>query len=154
LNKEKISQSDRIKVFLNEYYLGYGLYFSILRIIGGPIILLMGLNLYYNGNTKFGISYSGFMIFFGIYYLLKPTIIILTQRVWFKNFDLDYQNENEKIIIQSDKCKSELDYSDLKTVKKRKTYFALKTKSKQVFYLPIKLLESNEIDILSKLEKN
>jgi hypothetical protein len=153
VNKEKISQPDRIKIFLNEYYFGYGIYFSILRIIGGPLILIMGLNLYLNGNTKFGISYSGFMIFFGIYYLLKPLIIILTQKAWFKNFDLDYQIENEKIIIRSDKSKSELDYSDLKTVKKRKTYFALKTKSKQGVYLPIKFLEPTEIEILNNLRK-
>lgn len=154
MNKEKISQSDRIKIFLNEYYFGYGIYFSILRIIGGPIIFIMGLNLYFNGNTKFGISYSGFTIFFGIYYLLKPLIIIWTQKAWFKNFDLDYEIENEKIIIYSGKSKSELDYADLKTFKKRKTYFALKTKSKQGFYLPIKLLEPSELAILNKLQKN
>lgn len=154
MNKEKLSQFDRIKIFLNEYYFGYGIFFSILRIIGGPLILIMGLNLYFIGNTKPGIGYSGFMIFFGIYYLLKPLIIILTQKAWFKNFDLDYEIQSEKIIIQSDNSKSELDCSELKTVLKRKTYFALKTKSKQGIYLPIKLLESAEIDILNKLKKN
>ena len=152
--KQNLSHFEKIKIFLNEYYFGYGIFFSILRIIAGPLILIMGLNLYFNGNSKPGIGYSGFMIFFGIYYLLKPLIIILTQKAWFKNFDLDYKIEPEKIIIQSDKSKSELDYSDLKTVQKRKTYFALKTKSKQGIYLPIKLLEQNEIDILNKLKKN
>ncbi|MGV6829833.1 MAG: hypothetical protein ACWA45_10615 [Flavobacteriales bacterium] len=154
MNKEKLSQIDRIKIFLNEYYFGYGIFFSILRIIGGPLILIMGLNLYFNGNTKPGIGYSGFMIFFGIYYLLKPLITILTQKAWFKNFDLNYEIEPKKIIIQSDKSKSELDYSELKTVLKRKTYFTLKTKSKQGIYLPIKFLKSTEIDILNKLKKN
>ena len=141
-------------MFLNEYYFGYGIFFSILRIVAGPLILIMGLNLYFNGNTKLGIGYSGFMIFFGIYYILKPLIIILTQKSWFQNFDLDYTINPDKIIIESNKSKSELDYSDLKTVLKRKTYYALKTKSKQGIYLPIKLLESNEIDILNKLKKN
>ena len=81
-------------------------------------------------------------------------IIILTQKSWFQNFDLVYTINPDNIIIESDKSKSELDYSDLKTVLKRKTYYALKTKSKQGIYLPIKLLESNEIDILNKLQKN
>lgn len=154
MNKQKLSQFEKIKIFLNEYYFGYGIFFSIVRIISGPLILIMGLNLYFNGNTKPGIGYSGFMMFFGIYYLFKPLIIILTQKAWFKNFDLDYEIEPEKIIIKSDKSKSELDYSDLKTVLKRKTYFALKTKSKQGIYLSIKLLEPIEIDILNKLKKN
>lgn len=153
LKKSNISQLEKIKIFLNEYYFGYGFLFSILRIIGGPLILIMGLNLYFNGNTKSGIGYSGFMIFFGIYYLLKPLIIVLTQKAWFKNFDLHYEIEPEKIILKSEKSKSELDYSELKTIHKRKTYFTLKTESKQAIYLPIKLLESDEIEILNKLIK-
>jgi hypothetical protein len=154
LQKSNISQLEKIKIFLNEYYFGYGIFFSILRIIGGPLILTMGLNQYFNGNTKFGIGYSGFMIFFGIYYLLKPLIIVLTQKSWFQNFDLEYKIQPEKIIIQSEKSKSELDYSELKTVLKRKTYYALKTNSKQGIYLPTKLLEPTEIEILNKLIKN
>lgn len=154
MNKNSLSQSEKIKIFLNEYYFGYGFFYSIMRIIGGPLILIMGLNLYYNGHTKPGIGYSGFMIFFGIYYLISPLITILTQKAWFKNFDLNYEIESEKIIIKSDKSKSELYYSELKTVLKRKTYFALKTKSNQGIYLPIKLLEQNEIDILNNLKKN
>ena len=154
MNKEKLAQFDRIKIFLNEYYFGYGVFFSIIRVVAGPLILAMGLNLYFNGHTKPGIGYSGFMIFFGVYYLLKPLIIVLTQKSWFENFDLNYTINPDKIIIESDKSKSELDYSDLKTVLKRKTYYALKTKSKQGIYLPIKYLESNEIDILNKLKKN
>ena len=154
MKKQNLSQFEKIKIFLNEYYFGYGILFSILRIIGGPLILIMGLNQYFNGNTKAGIGYSGFMIFFGIYYLLKPLIIIFTQKAWFKNFDLDYEIKPEKIIIHSGKSKSELDYSELKTVLKRKTYFVLKTNSKQGVYLPIKLLEPTEISILNKLKKN
>ncbi|MBT0608797.1 hypothetical protein [Aequorivita echinoideorum] len=154
MNKEKITQFDRIKIFLYEYYFGYGIYFSVLRIIGGPLILMIGFYLYFIAKTRFGISYGGFMIFFGIYYLLKPLILILTRKAWFRNFDLDYRIENEKIIIKSDKSKSGLDFSDLKTVKKRKAYFALKTISKQQFYLPIKYLKPSEIDILNNLKNN
>lgn len=154
VNKQSLTKLEKIKIFLNEYYFGYGIFFSILRIIGGPLILIIGLNLYFNGNEKTEIGYSGFMIIFGVYYLLKPVIIILTQKSWFKNFDLNYKIEPEKIIVQSDKSKSELDYSELKTVLKRKTYFALKTKSKQGIYLPITNLEPTEIDILNKLKKN
>ena len=122
LQKSNISQLEKIKIFLNEYYFGYGIFFSILRIIGGPLILTMGLNQYFNGNTKFGIGYSGFMIFFGIYYLLKPLIIVLTQKSWFQNFDLEYKIQPEKIIIQSEKSKSELDYSELKNGSEKKKH--------------------------------
>tara|TARA_R110002167_G_scaffold265566_1_gene472313 strand:+ start:226 stop:690 length:465 start_codon:yes stop_codon:yes gene_type:complete len=154
VNNQKITQSEKIKIFLNEYYFGYGTYYSILRIVAGPLILIMGFYMYMNGNSKPGISYSGFMMFFGVYYLLKPFITILTQKAWFKNFDHNYHIQSDKIIIQSGKSKSELDYSELEKVLKRKTYFALKTKSKQGIYLPFKNLETDEIYILSRLKKN
>ncbi|WP_298901612.1 YcxB family protein [uncultured Psychroserpens sp.] len=151
---QNLSQFEKIKIFLNEYFFGYGIFFSILRLIGGPLILIMGLFQYFNGNTKTGIGYAGFMIIFGVYYTLKPLILILTRKSWFKNFDLDYDIEPEKIIIRSDKSKSELDYSNLKAILKRKNYFALKTKSNQGIYLPIKCLKANEIAILDALTKN
>lgn len=153
MRKHKLTKWEKIKIFLNEYFLGYGFFFSLLRIIGGPLILIMGLNLYFYGNTKSGIGYAGFMIAFGVYYLLKPLIIILTQKAWFKNFDLDYHIDSEKIVVQSDKSKSDLNYSELASVLKRKKYFALRTKSKQGFYLLNKFLEPAEINILEGLIK-
>ncbi len=152
MNKYKLSQSEKIKIFLNEYYFGYGGLYSVSRIISGPLIFIMGLNLYFNGNTKSGLSYSGILVVFGIYYTLKPLITLLTQKAWFKNFELNYSITPKKIIIESNTSKSELDYSELDKVLKRKTYFALKTKSKQGIYLPIKNLESNEIEILNGLK--
>ena len=154
MKKQNLSHFEKVKIFLNEYFFGYGLFSSIMRTIGGPLILIMGFNMYFDGNTKEEIGYAGFMIIFGIYYMLKPIIIILTQKAWFKNFELDYEIQPEKIIIKSGKSSSELNYSELKTILKRKTYFTLKTNSKQGIYLPIKLLEPNEIDILNKLKKN
>ncbi len=152
MKKLKLSLSEKIVIFLNEYYFGYGALYSISRIISGSLIFIIGLNLYANGNTKFGISYSGFLVIFGVYYTLKSLVILLTKKSWFKSFDLDYSITPEKIIIQSDKSKSELDYSELDKVLKRKAYFALKTKSKQGIYLPIKNLEFEEMKILNKLQ--
>ncbi len=153
VNKLNLSKLEKIKIFLNEYYFGYGIFYSILRIISGPLILIMGLNQYFDESTKFGTNYSLIFIIFGVYFTLRPLITVLSKNTWFKNFDLDYSIEAEKIVIQSGKSKSELDYSDLDKVLKRKSYFALKTKSKQGIYLPIKNLEPSEIEILNGLKK-
>ncbi|WP_373060307.1 hypothetical protein [Zunongwangia sp. H14] len=153
MKTQHLSQFDRIKIFLNEYFFGYGVFFTIVRLIGGPLILIMGLNLYFTGDTKLGVGYAGFMIAFGIYYILKPLIIILTKKSWFQNFDLSYKIEPDKIVVQSEKSKSDLDYSDLVSILKRKTYYALRTKSKQGIYLPIKYLEPAELSILDGQKK-
>lgn len=154
MKQQQLSQSEKIKIFLNEYYFGYGHFYSFMRIIGGPVILGAGLHLCLNAPAAFGVGYGGFMIVFGGYYLLNPLIIMLTQKAWFKNFDLTYLIEDEKITVLSGKSRSELDYSEFVTVLKRKTYFKLKTKSKQALYLPLALLESNEIAVLENLRRN
>lgn len=153
MRTQHLSQFERTKIFLNEYFFGYGIFFTIVRLIGGPLILIMGLNLYFTGETKPGVGYAGFMIAFGIYYILKPLIIILTKKAWFEKFDLNYKIEPDKMIVQSEKSKSDLDYSELVSVLKRKTYYVLRTKSKQGIYLPIKYLEPAELSILDGLKK-
>ncbi len=152
MNNQKLLLSEKIKIFLNEYYFGYGIFYCILRIISGPLILIIGLNLYFNGNTKLGVSYSGVFVVFGIYYMLRPLIILLTKKSWVKNFDFDYSINSEKIVLQSGKSKSELNYSEVDKVLKRKTYFVIRTKSKQGIYLPIKNLESAEVEILNGMK--
>jgi len=148
MKKGDLTKKDKILIFLNEYYFGYGILFSLLRVLAGPFILYIGINQYINGNYK-----ALLMIAFGIYYLFQPLILILKQKSWFENFELDYEINPEKMIIKSNKSKSELDYSEFITVRERKKYFVLRTKSKQGIYLPTKLLESNEIDILNTLKK-
>lgn len=150
---QQLSRSQKIKIFLNEYYFGYGVFYSILRLIGGPLVFLMGLNIYDTGDTKPGVGYAGFMIAFGIYYSLKPLIIILTKKSWYANFDLSYKIEPDKIVVRSEKSKSELDHSELTAVLKRKTYYALKIKSKRGIYLSIKELEPAELSILEELKE-
>lgn len=150
MKHQKISRYEKIKIFLHEYYLGYGVLFSLLRMLGGPLIVIMGLSQYHNSTTKPSVGYAGFMILFGIYYILKPLFILLTQKAWFQNLDIDYTLEPEKIILQAAHSKSEIAYSDLKSVLKRKSYYALKTHTKQGIYLPLKYLTPTEVELLNQ----
>lgn len=147
-----LTKFEKLKIFLNEYYFGYSLYYTILRMLGGPIILVIGLNLYYSRHNEFGSVYSGFMIAFGVYYMIKPLIFILTKKQWFESFNIDFQIDPDKVVIVSDKSKSELDHSIFDKILRRKTYFALRTKTKQAIYFPIKDLDTEEIEILDKLK--
>jgi len=151
MQKIALSKFEKIKIFLNEYYFGYGFFYSILRIVSGPLIIFLGLNQYTDKSTESGDNYALLFIIFGIYFILRPLISVLSKSSWLKNFDLDYTIEPEKIIIKSGKSKSELDYSDIAKVLERKSYFTLKTTSKQGIYLPIKNLEPSEIKILKGL---
>ncbi|TJY36001.1 hypothetical protein [Pontimicrobium aquaticum] len=139
------------KIFLNEYYFGYGIPYMILRLSAGPLILIMGINQYTNGNTKAGIGYAGFMIFFGVYYMLKPFIVLLYLKSWYNNFDVEVSIQADKLLLQKGKIKSEVDYSEIDKAHKRKAYYKLSLSSKQELYLPTKNLETSELKILENL---
>ncbi|MCB9224986.1 MAG: YcxB family protein [Crocinitomicaceae bacterium] len=148
--KQEFPKSEKVKIFLNEYYFGYGSYHTFVRIFGGPITLALGIYLYlykFDQQEAFAI----FTIIYSIYYILKPLFIILKRKDWFENFDQDYTIEPDKLIIQKGNSRSELDYSEFELRLKRKTYYVLKTKAKQAIYFPKSLLEPYEIEILDKL---
>ena len=154
MKENNLTKTEKIKIFLKEYYLGQGTYFSIQRIIGGPIILFAGIYMYLNGDNRSALSYSGFMIFFGIYYTVKPLIFILTNKGYFNNFDLNYQLESDKIILKADKSKSEIAYVDFKKVFERDSYFGLQTKANQTIYICKNKLDQKETNLIKALVLN
>jgi len=154
MKNQKLSKLEIAKIFLNEYYFGYGIPYMTLRLIAGPLILIIGINQYTNGNTKAGIGYAGFMIFFGVYYTLKPIIVLLYSKSWYDNFDVEVSIETDKLLLQKGKIKSEVDYSEIVKTHKRKTYYKLSLSSKQELYLPTKNLETTEFEILENLIAN
>jgi hypothetical protein len=154
LKNQKLSKLEIAKIFLNEYYFGYGIAYMTLRLLAGPLILIMGISQYTNGNTKAGVGYAGFMIFFGIYYMLKPIIVLLYSKSWYNNFDVEVSIEADKLFLQKGKIKSEVDFSEIERTHKRKTYYKLSLSSKQGLYLPTKNLEQQELEILENLIAN
>ncbi len=86
-------------MFLVDYYFGYGKWITILRLIGGPMLILFGLDLYRNGFDKFSVAYSGFCILCGVYMIFKPYLSILFRLDSYKNEEVDIKVVKELLII-------------------------------------------------------
>ncbi|WP_299623689.1 YcxB family protein [uncultured Tenacibaculum sp.] len=149
MKSKGLSKTQKNKIFLEEYYFGYGVFYTLLRILAGPLILIIGYNLYTPGNYK-GLLFIGF----GVYYTLQPLILLISSKTWFERFDLNYTVTPNKLIIATEKSKSELDYSEFRDLKKRKNYYVLITKHKQTIHLPFEILNQEEIEILEKLKEH
>ena len=92
---ETLYRKEKIKMFLQDYYFGYGKWITVLRLIGGLGLILIGLDLYKKGFDKFSVAYSGFCLIYGIYMILKPYLWII--------FRLDnYKTENVEIKVSDD----------------------------------------------------
>ena len=72
-------RKEKISMFLLDYYYGHEKWLTILRLIGGPLLILIGLDLYNKGFDKTSVVYSGFCIVLGVFMILKPYMWILFQ---------------------------------------------------------------------------
>lgn len=148
MNKIHLSRPKRVKMFLHEYYFGQKGPITFIRLVMGPVLPLIGMDLYNNAQDKFGIAYAGFCIAFGIYYILKPALWILSHWKAFKTIDFQLELTSEVIRITEEKGHCELELSGFKNIWKRKFYFALATDTHQKIYLPNECLSSQEINTL------
>ncbi len=153
MKETKITKAERIKIFLKEYYFGYGIYFSIVRLIGGIIVLLFGLKLYNDELSKLGIGYAGFLILYGGYYILKPLLIILFEHKRFEELRFSFQLESGKMVFQNNDGMSEINYDAFKKIIKRKSYYIFRTSENKSIYLTIKDLNTDDKKILDSIIK-
>ncbi len=83
-------RKEKISMFLKDYYYGREKWLTILRTIGGSLLILIGFDLYLKGFDKATVAYSGLCVLFGVYIIIKPYILLLFR------FD-NYKTENVNI---------------------------------------------------------
>jgi len=146
--KDTIDFKDKIKMFLNEYYFGYGPLISLIRVLSGPLLIYMAIN------KKGDSSYSIFTLVFGIYFIIRPLILILTQKKFFEELDRKVDILDSKVIVESGESRAEISYNDFKKILKRKKYYVLRTHANQSIYIPNYKLNKGESEILNKVKSN
>ena len=83
MSQQAIKRSQRIRIFLLEYYFGHSIWRNTVRLIGGPLLIWYGVRFYHKAD-KFAIAYGGFCFLYGIYFVLKPFLIIALRPALFR----------------------------------------------------------------------
>ena len=146
-----LSKKERINIYLKEYYFRPKAFVRYLRMLGGPIIFLISLYNYYYSSNELVSSLSGFTIVYGLYYTLKPLIIILAKPQLFQAYNFDFNTTKTAFNLQEDDNTSTLQHSFFTSVRRWKTFYALRTDKNQVLHLPINQLNDSEKAQLDKL---
>lgn len=87
-------------MFIQDYYFGYGKGITTLRLIGGPGLILIGLDLYKKEIDKFLVAYSGFCLLYGVYMVFKPYLWILFRIDNYKTEDFDIKIEDKFMLLK------------------------------------------------------
>ena len=150
---QKLYRKERIKMFLNDYYFGYKRWITLLRLIGGPLIILIGVDLYLKGNNKIAVAYSGFCVLFGMYMIFKPFLWILFRLDNYKTENINIKVTKESITINDNINESKIAFDTFVNIRNRKYYYLFLISKTQRLRLPKKLFNSEEEKILEKIIK-
>ncbi len=145
---------ERNKIFLNEYYFGQGTFWSVTRIFTGPLLLLTASIWLGNDEGKGLFTYAVLLIGFGMYYVLKPLLTLLTNKNWRQKFEAKYGVENDRIIITQTSIKSEVPFREIKSVRLKKTYSVIRLSNGGVLYITHRSIGERGMSILEELSAN
>jgi len=135
-------------MFIQDYYFGYGKWITILRLIGGPGLILIGLDLYKKGFDKFSVAYSGFCFLYGIYMILKPYLWVLFRLDNYKTENIEVKVNNDFLLLKDDQNESKIGFETFKKIFDKKSYFSFVISKSQRLRIPKRLIENEEQDII------
>lgn len=141
-------RKEKIKMFLQDYYFGNNKWITILRLIGGPGLILIGIDLYQRGFDKFSIAYSGFCILYGIYMIFKPYIWILNRLDNYKTENVEIKVNHDFLLLKDDQNESKIGFETFKNIFEKKYYFSFVVSKSQRLRVPKRLIENKEQEII------
>lgn len=131
-------------MFLHDYYFGYGSLISLLRLLGGPVLVLIGLHLFEQGLDKATVAYAGFCILYGIYMLLKPYLWILFRLDQYKTEAVEINIEDDAILLKDALNESKIGFNSFTTIKERRNYFVMVVSKSVRLRIPKSLLSMED----------
>jgi hypothetical protein len=137
-------RKEKISMFLKDYYFGFGRWITFLRLIGGPLLILIGLDFYKKGFDKFSVAYSGFCILYGVYMIFKPYLWVLFRLDNYKTENVEIKVNDDFLIIKDDKNESKIRFDTFCKIFDRRDYFTFVITKSQRLRIPKRLLEIDE----------
>lgn len=141
-------RKEKIAMFIQDYYFGYGKWVTGLRLVGGPLLILIGLDLYTKELDKFSVAYSGFCIIYGIYLIFKPYLWFLIRFENYKTEEVEIKVSDDILLVKDEKNESRIGFETFKKIVERKSYFVFILSNTQRLRIPKRLIEPEEQEII------
>jgi hypothetical protein len=157
VNMEKIeyilSPINQMKIKLYNYYTYPNIYVCISRLFSGPVMIILGLNLFTSEEKNNYYFFCLFLIIYGCYVFIKPLLQVL-MKINYKstlNQIIEYDNNKKEFIIRYSDVKNVISINDINKIYKIKFGYKIfiKILKEQIFItIPKKLVISGDLDSL------
>jgi len=141
-------RKEKIRMHLHDFYFGYGKWIALIRLIGGPGLILIGLDLYRKGFDKFSVAFSGFSLLYGLYIIFKPYLWVLFRLDNYKTENVDIKVNTDFLLIKDEQNESKIAYETFKNIFDKKTYYSFVISKTQRLRLPKRLIENEGQEII------
>jgi hypothetical protein len=147
VSQQTIRKSDKIKLFLREYYFGHSVARNCVRLVGGPLVAGSGVQ-FYQKTDKWAIAYGGFCFLYGLYFTLKPFLIIALRPAAFQPVVFEVVVNEQGVAWQLAGVESNVQFAAFDSILRRPTYYMLEIKATGTVYLLINQLTATDKGIL------
>lgn len=144
-----VTRKEKERMFVREYYFGYGFLGSINRIILGPVLVFAGIYLLVKNAEEYDWIYAILCLLFGLMSIIKPYLAVAANKKGFGEENLNVTVDKENINIEDSKnYVSKLSFDSIMDIKERKTYLAIIFNKKQRIQIPKRLFSEKALNII------
>ncbi len=123
--------------YIYDYFFGQSVLINNMRRLMGPILTAVGLYLYIfttiKESSNFGFLLLAFVIAYGLFYTIKPLILVLALSSRDETFE--FRIEKNSLYIKDRLKEDTIDLRENRLVENKK-YFFIKLKNKQIIFFP------------------
>ncbi len=148
-----ISRKEKIQFALDDYFFGYGKWTTFLRMFGGPFLLLAGIYLLQTELLIVFAAFGGIFIFYGIYMIVKPALLILLRLENYKAENIEIAIDGEYLIIKNEKNESRINFDSFLKIRERKKYYAFVMGKSHRLKIPKIFFDDEQIKVIEKKRK-
>jgi len=132
-----ITKREFQQFYIYDYFFGQSVFINNMRRLMGPVLTGVGLYLYIftaiKEGSNFGFLLLAFVIAYGLFYTIKPLILVLALSSCNETFE--FKLENNSLYIKDRLREDSIDLKANKVLENKK-YFFVKLKNKQVIFFP------------------
>jgi hypothetical protein len=145
-------RKEKIEMFLLDYFFGCKKYISILRVIGGPLLIYQGTLLYLDAPSKVIIGFASFLFIYGIYMIVRPFLWVLLRLNDFNTEEINVEISENQIVVKNNHSESKVDFDLGLKIEEHKNHYTISLSKTRKIRLPKRLIsKEGQVILLGKV---
>ncbi|BDD00874.1 hypothetical protein [Persicobacter psychrovividus] len=146
------TRKQRTKLHFFHYYFGHGRLLALLRIAGGPLLMIMAMKLRF-APQQYDLVLLNMLFILGVYALGRPVVTMMTSWKNLRTIELKTEVKEDALYINENGYELKIPLQEFKSIKKQISYFRFNLNKWQGFSIPDSFFSSKDFDNIYNFTK-